>query len=97
MHFLLPKYSKKFYNFECLLAVPFMLSPSDYIVQHMAHVNCAFLKPGDRVYYDLRFKSTVPTLIMFETLLSRLYKFKHISGDKSTGNMVIFEITTVKL
>jgi len=73
-----------------------MLSPSDYILQHMANAYLPVMDIGDTCYWDKAFKSSVPTAEMFEALISELYEFELLSGDRPNGSMIIYELTAVK-
>lgn len=73
-----------------------MLSPSDYILHHMANIMRPVMDVGDTCFYDKAYKSTVPSVEQFEKLISALYDFIIVSGDRAFGNMVVYKVTGIK-
>jgi hypothetical protein len=60
-----------------------MLSPSDYILQHMANIMRPVMDLGDTCYWDRAFRRTVPTIETFERLIGEMYTFRVLSGDRA--------------
>jgi hypothetical protein len=73
-----------------------MLSPPDFILQHMANAGNPVMDVGDTCFYDRAYKSTVPSADMFEVLIGELYTYRLLSGDRATGSMVVYEVTGVR-
>jgi len=72
-----------------------MVSSYEFQLQHIDSVGRPVLSVGDTVYYEDKYKSNIPTVEEFETLLSKLYEVKHVESSRSSGPVIVYEVTRI--